>query len=267
MSFKGVDRRRYLALVGSALSVGVAGCSGDSEEAAGGDTPVENPGDDTDPSTSADTEANTETETPTEAETSTPEPSEADIVIQSREVRTEETSYGTTDAYAVFEIVNEGDAPSGPIDAELRFYDDSDTILDTRPAMARTLGPGETWRGFKQYLGSDGEEVAAVRLEAEFDASLSVLEDVAVVESSFSAEDDTGYVTSTGVLENNTGDELDYIAAVSKFYIGEGVIAGAEYTNELNIPEGERWRFENSLNARFAPEVTNVEVIPGDNEM
>ncbi|ELZ35056.1 hypothetical protein C474_00250 [Halogeometricum pallidum JCM 14848] len=241
----------------------MAGCSGGSEEAAGGDTPVENPGDDGGETTA--TAAATETET--ETATSTEAPGKAEVVIASREVRTEETDYGTVDAYAVFELVNEGDAPSGPINVELRFYDGSDTILSTRPATARTLGPGETWRGFKKYLDTEGQDVASVRIEAEFASSLTVMEDVEVVESSISREEDSSYLTSTGVLQNNTGGELGYIEAISKFYIEEKVIVGAEYTNELNIPAGERWRFENMFDTSFAPEITNVEILPGDNNL
>lgn len=262
MSFD-MNRRRWLALAGSALTVGVAGCSGNSQEAAGGDTPVENPGGDAGSSATA-TDASTETETDTTTETPTEPPGEAEVVITSREVQTMTSQFDTEEAVAVFELVNEGDAPSGPVNVDLRFYDDTETILSTRPATARTLGPGETWRGFKQFLGDDPSEVVAVRLEAEYVASLSVLDNVDVVESSLE-KGDGSYITSTGVLENNTGAELGYIEAISKFYIEENVIAGSEYTNELNIPEGERWRFENMFDASFTPEITTADVIPGDN--
>lgn len=262
MSFDDMKRRQWLALAGSTLTAGVAGCSGDSEEAAGGDTPVENPGGGGSEETATATDSGAEPET--ETATSTEAAGEAEVVITSREVRTEETDYDTVNAYAVFELVNEGDAPSGPINVQLRFYDDSDTILSTRPATARTLGAGETWRGFKKYLDTEGQDVASVRLEAEYASSLTVMEDVEVVESSTSREENSNYLTSTGVLQNNTGAELGYIEAISKFYIEENVIAGAEYTNELNIPSGERWRFENMFDTGFAPEITSVEVIPGD---
>lgn len=258
MSSKDVDRRRCLALVGSALTAGIAGCSGDSTQtAAGGDTP-ENTGTEASDGGSEDTA----TETPTEAETSTPTETrgQADVVIGERSLETFETSYGSEEAYAVANLTNEGDAASGRIELTARFYNESDNLIDSSTGYLRTLGAGETWHAFVQLLATDAEP-ASIEVEAEFDGQPPKTPNgVEVTESSLSGGDaDT--VTSTAVIANNTGSELSYLEGISKFYESEATVIGTQYENITELPAGDNWQVTNELMRGAKPEVVSQEII------
>lgn len=263
MSFDDINRRQYLAIAGSALSIGVAGCSGDSTQtAAGGDTPEDTTEADSNGGSDDATPANTETETETTTETATETEAQgqAEVAIGERSLETFETSYGSEEAYAVANLTNEGGVASGTIELTARFYNDSDNLIDSSTGYLRTLGAGETWHAFVQLLSMDAEP-ASIEVEAEFGSMPPKTPgDIEVTDSSLSGGD-SDTVTSTATIANNTGSEVAYLEGISKFYESDGVVVGTQYKNISELPAGDTWEISNELMRGPEPEITAHEIV------
>lgn len=235
-------RRSYIALVGSMV---VAGCTSSEsasepaeDQADGGQSP------DSDETATSDdaTETDTPTDEPDETDTPTDAPAVGEAVIQTHELVIDEDDY-STDAYVQGEIENVGDGPTGTIETTARFYDADGNLLESSNQFLSTLGPGETWRVYTLYLG-DGEEVDSHEFEAKYAEEIPAPSNdgISLDEHELHATEDD--VTVVGTATNNRGEAVDYLEANAKFYYDDKVVAGTNYTNVTDLPDGDSWRFE-----------------------
>jgi len=233
----------------------MAGCSGDSEEIAGGDhdrtaTPPSVTTDvSTDPnrtptmtpvgSTGRPTSGATDTASPTPTPTSVG----PDVRIVDSSLQIQEDSFSST-AYIQGRITNEGDAPSGSLSLTGRFYDDSDTLLDSTTGSLHYLKPGETWACYLPYL-DDASDVAGHTLDGDYrtDAPRFELENLAVTDTTLNKTEYSASVT--GTIENDLDEEADYLASLARFWRDDVVIADG-LDNITEVPPGEDWSFEAS---------------------
>jgi hypothetical protein len=184
-----MERRGYLALVGSSITVGLAGCGGtdqpdDETTTAPGGT---QPGGDT--VGSDETTAPEGGEATTTAETTTEEPTTEPQTTETQTTATEPTTAAPGDVSTVViegsifagggpgagpgkhvevTITNEGDAASGEVTITVEWYDENGTLVATSNETAPRLGPRET---AVQAVSPDVEGAAAEAI-ADFDVSL-----------------------------------------------------------------------------------------------
>ncbi|MFC6825635.1 FxLYD domain-containing protein [Halopelagius fulvigenes] len=254
-----MDRRTFLTLTGTGLLTGIAGCSGDASET----TTTGGGGEQTTAAaTTSSTPSKTETETATE--TATPTGEAAVTATKEATLQVKEGDY-TTKAWAEAELTNKGDAPSGQLQVDVRFYDADDNILSTETGYLATLGPGETWRAFIPLFGGDAKNADHVEAEGKFSKDPPAVRDgVTVAESSLSGGD-TDKVVSTGIVENGSDREISYLEAITKFYAGDGVVVNTEFSNIDGLPAGETWKFEHTYLRQYAPAVTDHTVVLNEN--
>lgn len=250
-----MQRRTFVTVAAGGLAA-LAGCSGETQEAAPAtETDETTPGSEP---TATDAGSDADTETETESATPTPE-GEADVVIGEPTLEVEEGDY-STDAWAEVDLRNEGSAPSGQVKVDARFYDADGNVIDTSTGYCKTLGAGETWRAFVSLLGSDAENADSVETEAEFSQDAPSVPDGVTVDDSSLSGGDTDEVLSSGIAANDTGGELRYLEGISKLY-ADDVLVGTTYTNITELPDGETWQFENTLLRRHEPEITDHELV------
>lgn len=245
-----MHRRKYLSIVG--IGVAVAGCSDsgtqdaestdesvdeDTEESTGGGGADENtPTDDGE-------EDGTEEESTEEPEGGTP-----DVVLGEPELVIEEGDY-STDVYVKLDVENVGDAPTGWVNLDVRWFNEAGDFLDDRTGRLYTLGAGETWAARVYHLGSGSEEVSDFELEGEFrELPSPPPETIELIESELQVGDRSADIL--GRIENGTGEELPYLQAIGKIYDGDGVVLGTARTNQTDIPADSTWRFDMSWRGR-----------------
>lgn len=167
---------------------------------------------------------------------------EANPEISGHELTVSEGQY-STEAYVEATVENTGDASSGNIQLTVDWYDTDENYLDNSSSVLVSLGAGETWEARIPYIGSNAADVDSYEINGEFaersgdepdhltpnDVEMEVSEDEAIV---------------TGTIENTSDATEGYVAAVAKFYDGDGVVLGDNYTNVTDLPAGESWSFE-----------------------
>ena len=155
--------RQKLLTAPAAFIISVAGCASNSEQTVDdnttnntetGGTATTSRLTSTTDNPSETTESGTETETETETQTAT---GAADINIKSKELVVDEGEY-STEKYVAADVVNDGEAPSGPIKLTAEWYDADGNYLDNANAFLQTLGGGETWTA-RVYTLVDQEKI------------------------------------------------------------------------------------------------------------
>lgn len=231
-------RRTYLATAGAAVFGGCAGSedTGDNKEQSPPSS-EETERDETTP----DTPASTETETVDESESVDSESGTAVLQEQSFEVH--EGELLTEHGVRAF-IENTGDGPLSYVQLDASFYDGDNTLLESSLTNVGWLGAGETWEAWVSYPGDgagDGVESGEVTLADQSSYSLESPPDVDILEHELQ-EEDYG-VTIVGRVEN-TGDKLDYLEAIAKFYNEAGNVVSTGLANVRNVGSGETWQFD-----------------------
>lgn len=186
-----MDRRGYLALVGSSITVGLAGCGGTDEPddgttaSPGGTQPgggTEGGDETTAPgeggaTTTAETtteETTTETQTTettatetTETQTTTTEPttaapSDVSTVVIDGTIFADGGTGAGLGKHVEVTITNEGDAASGEVTITVEWYDESGTLVASSNETASRLGPRETAVAevFADVEGATAEAIA-----------------------------------------------------------------------------------------------------------
>lgn len=239
-----MQRRHFLAATGVGLTPTIAGCGETTEDIEGGSR------DETDTPGDGDQAALEETtETPTEGDE---EPAgEPSLEITNHEMQTVEDDFWT-DVYVEANIENTGDGRSGNIELQADWYDADGNYLGNDTAWLITLHPDETWEARVYYLGSDAEEIEDYEIEGEFSQPGGKLnpEGLELLSSEMSIREDDGDVEVRGEVENTSGDDQDYVAAIAKISDDSGVVLGDDFTNVTDLREGETWRFSVSWYGR-----------------
>lgn len=226
-----MERRRFLAAVGSLGAAGLAGCAsaliseevssddgGDSDDGGSGDGGLGGGG------LGGDGGA-------------------ADVEIEDYDlVLDDEDTY--RDPYVEPTVHNAGDGATGDVDVNVDWYDENGDYLGDSSEGVVTLAAGETWRP-RIPAGSVDDELVAdcdLSLEVDSDAPRDPA-DIEIVESDLVIADD-GDLTVVGRAANETGDDVSYIEAYAKLYDAEGHVLASEWTNESDVPAGSTWRFD-----------------------
>lgn len=247
-------RRTYLIGVGGLAAI--AGCAGEDTEEINGTDDDEDDGD-------TDEENDTDDDAESPEEDDEPE-GEAALEIVADEFVIEEGDF-TTDVFVEFEVVNDGDGPSGDIEIGVDWYDEGGDYLGDANARLATLGAGETWLGRVYQLGTEAEDVDDYEIEGEFshDPPSEAPDSVELLESDIDVSEDEARVS--GRIENNTGDSIDYLQVTAILYDEDGNVMGDEWTNESDIPEGETWSFDMTwLDRRRADQVVDHTIFIAD---
>lgn len=192
-----MDRRGYLALVGSSITVGVAGCGGtdepdDGTTAApggtqpGGDTATgdettepgageatttaqttdeETTAQTTDGETTTETTETATTETTTtqttDGDPTTEAPSDVSTVVVEGSILADGGSGVGLGKHVEVTITNEGDAASGQVTITVRWYDENGTLVASSNESVSRLGAGETTLAEVHADAADVDEDAA----------------------------------------------------------------------------------------------------------
>ncbi len=226
-------RRHYLAATTSGLSLALAGCTGQIQDAGTTNSDAET-------GTSVNSGAPTAEQ---QGQETTREPvGGPNVTIGESTIRTDDSGY-QTEKYVDVTVFNDGDVPSGQVELTVRWYDDNGDLLDDSRQFLPTLGAGETWLARVRALTTEPAEIADYEVDGQYETQPpQAPENVELLESDFEVGGDGG-VTVTGRAENNTGGELSYLEAVGKLYDADGRVLAGEFTNETEIPAGETWRF------------------------
>lgn len=232
-----MQRRHFLASTGLALTTTVAGCGEDTEDIEGGSR------DETDtPEDDGEAELEETTETPT-SEEGTPE-GEASLEITNHELHVEEGDF-STDVFVEAVIENSGDGRSGNIELQADWYDADGNYLGNDTEWLTTLNAGETWEARVYYFGGDSDDIDDYEIDGEFSPPSGTIdpEGLELLSSEMSVSEDDREAEVRGEVENTSGDDQDYVAAIAKVSDDAGVVLGDDWTNVTDLRAGETWRF------------------------
>jgi len=206
-----MQRRTYLASIGSLATVALAGCSSSGD---GSETPADTPTD-----RPTDTPTDTPTETPTEESTSTPTPSGPDIRITDHElIEYPERIY---DYGVEVALVNDGDSPAGRVQVATDWLSD-DSYQGTDSRSIRWLRPGEVWRTFVGHTGSGDPQNYDIYLQ-EVSQRVQLLNDrVEIIEQRY--EDERAY------LQVQAESDLTFVRVMVHGRNDQGEIVATGYT-------------------------------------
>lgn len=241
-----MHRRKFL-ISSAALTLPLAGCTGDQDAA---QAPAE--GEETTTSTAADgtstitQEETTEqaTEEATQTETAASESGQAEIVIDDAgaELAVDQSGF-TDDVYVAVDLTNVGNAPSGKVTVEVDWLDANGDYLSDWWSDIIGLKPGETWSARVYAALVDDELIEDYDVYGDYEAVLEpVPEGVDVASSSLLAGEEN--VKVRGEVENNMNTTLDYVEFHGNIYNDAGEVMGGTWTNETDIPVGSSTRFD-----------------------
>jgi hypothetical protein len=263
-----MDRRKYLAVVGTATSLGLAGCSGEtggnnssggnssSEETSGSDGAGTegNTSESTDTvATGGETEATTKeaadsTETTTaggtetsEAETSTPSGGgrTGSTNVTDTELVVEEGQYGT-DIYMTGLVENTGGDVLRLPEARISFYDSEDSILNSTTTSIAFLNPGTQWEVHEPYFDENEPERGEIEITSAdtFQTELGIPDALEIAEENLN----TGEEPTLSIRVENTSDSAVSPAVFCVFYDSDGIALGDGLDSLDQLPAGESWQ-------------------------
>jgi len=167
--------------------------------------------------------------------------------------------------WARIDVENTAEARHGLLTLQLRFYDESDSLLETRQGRVRTLPAETTWRYYHRFTqGVDTvDRLEASILEATPRPPRIVSDGASVVGSEMAADPESG-VTVTGRVD--VSREMDQLLAIALVYDDAGRLRGTLTAPGQSLPAGETWRFETvgDISIRTPP---NVDAQPVDHEV
>lgn len=253
-----VNRRTYLAVLGSTA---VAGCAGlgddgtDDESPTGTDTDTDaDAGSPTSTATDSPSETGTETDSSTSAEESLSQEAGAESAgsIEVAELAAlsdvswdpeMETAAGTGAVVGTAENVS-GDV-LGRLRNRLTLFDDGDDVVATTSESLEFMKAGSTYQFALPFTGSDPSSVARFRLDARAwsdavgnpnDGQVSVSDDEFV-------ELDDGSYAARGTVTNETDEEIFRVLPHVNFYDGSELVAyGDDAITGLGAGESAEWQ-------------------------
>lgn len=224
-----MNRRRFIAALGTAWLAGCMGTGTDGDSGNGSATPTDKPPTDS------------PTPTMTQAETDTPE-ANVSISVGTPQSVSVDLGYYSGPAWEV-SVKNTGTAPSNQTWLTFDWFDGNDGYLKSSSAPCASIAPGETWVARSYPNGVDAKvERAEVSLQETPEVYSFGVDGVKLTDSTFRASSEQ--VLVRGAAENTRDTPLGYLLAVGKVYAEDGTLLAAEYTNETDIAAGETWRFE-----------------------
>lgn len=236
-----MDRRRYIGLLGVSVGAAVTGYTGRGENNATEKASGER--------TSLDEQRGTG---PAEHEQETEEPEEPEVVFGDSELLFDDSGL-SLDAYAEVVAENIGDAASGQVKVESRWFDEDGNFLGDDTTYLPTLGAEETWIARVKALTVDAEDIERFEITGEFDKEQPrAPEGMTVKESELEVGEFSASIR--GVAENSRDNEVSYVEAMAKLYDDEDQVIGGDWTNETDIPARTDWRFEIRLTQSDRPE-------------
>lgn len=256
-----VNRRTYLAVIGS---VAAAGCSGTDPEAGtdtqgtdaigtatDGEGAAESP-------TPSETEAGTGTGTETETETTTAEESlsqaadaegdslEVGDMARLSDVRWDpevETASGTGAVVGTAENVS-GDV-LGRLRNRLTLFDDADDVVGTTSESLTFVRSGATYQFALPLVGGEPDSVTRFRLDARaWPDPVETVDDgqVAVSDDEFTEFEDGSYGVR-GTVTNESDEAIFRVLPHVNFYDGDELLAyGSDAVTDLGAGESAEWR-------------------------
>lgn len=243
-----VNRRTYLAVIGS---VAAAGCSG-TDPAAGTDAQG------TDATGTAESPSPSETEAGTETETTTAEESlsraadaeggslEVGDMARLSDVRWDpevETASGTGAVVGTAENVS-GDV-LGRLRNRLTLFDDADDVVGTTSESLAFVRSGTTYQFALPLVGGEPDSVARFRLDARaWSDPIETVNDgqVAVSDDEFTAFEDGSYGVR-GTVTNESDEAIFRVLPHVNFYDGDELLAyGSDAVTDLGAGESAEWR-------------------------
>lgn len=263
-----MDRRKYLAVVGAATSLGLAGCSGggSGNNSSSGNGSSETANDSSGASTDGNTSESTDTaatgggsEATSKEAADTTEPttaggtemSEADTLTPSggggsgstnvtdTELVVEEGQYGT-DIYISGMVENTGDDVLRLPEARVSFYDSEDSILTSTTTSIAFLKPGTQWEVHAPYLDEKEPARGEIEITSEdtFQTELGIPDSLKVAEENLNS----GEEPTLSLRIENTSDSAVSPSAFCVFYDGDGVALGDGLDSLEQLPAGESWQ-------------------------
>lgn len=263
-----VDRRKYLAAIGAATSLGFAGCSGETGSnnsnggngSSGGTSGSDGAGTDGNNSESTDTaatggeteattrEAAESTETTTaggtetsEAETLTPSGGggTGSTNVTDTELVVEEGQYGT-DIYMTGLVENTGSDVLRLPEARISFYDSEDSILNSTTTSIAFLKPGTQWEVHELYFDESEPERGEIKITSAdtFQTELGIPDALEIAEESLN----TGEEPTLSIRIENTSDSAVSPSVFCVFYDGDGIALGDGLDSLEQLPAGESWQ-------------------------
>ncbi|WP_154019973.1 FxLYD domain-containing protein [Halococcus sediminicola] len=264
-----IDRRKYLAVVGAATSLGLAGCSGESggnnssggngsaggtsgsddanatdgktsestgtvaTESATGATTME-----TDGSMKTTTAGGTEM---SEAETLTPSGGggAGNTNVTNSELVVDEGQYGT-DIYMTGLVENTGNSVLRLPEARVSFYDSEDSILSSTTTSIAFLKSGTQWEVHELYFDEDKPERGEIEITSAdtFQTELGIPDSLKVAEENLN----TGEEPTLSIRIENTSNSAVSPSVFCVFYDDDGIALGDGLDSLDQLPAGESWQ-------------------------
>jgi len=252
-------RRKYLALGGVVALGGLAGCSGGSESnggsggtgttatsTTGGQETTETTtrtttttGEPTDTQTATSTPTQTRTSTPTQTTTATPAGGgTGSLDVVESELVIDEGQY-TTDIAMTGLLENTGSGTLRVPELDIRFYDDSDSVLSSTTSTIAFLAPGDRWDVRESYLEDTTPARGEINVASTevFQTQLGIPSPLELTEQNL----ETGTEPTISATLRNTSDDSIDVSAFAVFY-AENSVALADSLDTLSgLAGGESW--------------------------
>jgi hypothetical protein len=252
-------RRKYLALGGVVALGGLAGCSGGSESnggsggtgttatsTTGGQETTETTtrtttttGEPTDTQTATSTPTQTRTSTPTQTTTATPAGGgTGSLDVVESELVIDEGQY-TTDIAMTGLLENTGSGTLRVPELDIRFYDDSDSVLSSTTSTIAFLAPGDRWDVRASYLEDTTPARGEINVASTevFQTQLGIPSPLELTEQNL----ETGTEPTISATLRNTSDDSIDASAFAVFY-AENSVALADSLDTLSgLAGGESW--------------------------
>jgi len=252
-------RRKYLALGGVMALGGLAGCSGGSESnggsggtgttatsTTGGQETTETTtrtttttGEPTDTQTATSTPTQTRTSTPTQTTTATPAGGgTGSLDVVESELVIDEGQY-TTDIAMTGLLENTGSGTLRVPELDIRFYDDSDSVLSSTTSTIAFLAPGDRWDVRESYLEDTTPARGEINVASTevFQTQLGIPSPLELTEQNL----ETGIEPTISATLRNTSDDSIDASAFAVFY-AENSVALADSLDTLSgLAGGESW--------------------------
>lgn len=275
-----MNRRRFLALSGTVAGAAVAGCTGG--DGGSGD----NDGNESDESADG-TDASTDGSdggdgSGTDAETDdTGSESDGDdwdqLAAGDPDVQfgdpthheVEERVGDGVEHYVTVTVENVGDGASGSIAVYVDWLDDDGEPVSerTHTEQVTTLEPGQTWDArVDPTWVDDTEQIADV--EVDWDVGRGVRggppQRPAGVSLTESELDESSSWSITGTMANERSEPLASVLAYGRWLDADGTLLGDGYDEAEDLPAGEDWSFDVSVQTERHDAIADHEVIFDD---
>jgi hypothetical protein len=245
------SRRRFLGAITGTTAL-LAGCSGsDSASNDSSGTQTTQTRTTTGGSNGTNTATSTETNTTAETQTSaTPAGGgEGNLEVLESELSIDEGQY-TTDIAMTGLLENTGSGTLRVPEIGVRFYNDSDSVLDSTSESIAFLKPGDRWDVRSSYLQEEAPATGEISITSTevFQTELGLPDPLELTEENLETGTDP---TIEATIENTSQDSLD-VSAFAVFYADETIALGDGLDSLSGLAGGESWSV--TLESLITPE-------------